>query len=75
MWWNDYWPAHGMFLGPVFFIVMMSACVIMMLFMMRGGMMHRHRGGSDALYILQQRFARGEIDKTEYEERRRTLEG
>jgi uncharacterized membrane protein len=76
MWWYDYWPAHGMFLGPVFFIVMMSACVVMMLFMMRGGMMPRHRGGgSVALYILQQRFARGEIDKAECEERRRPLKG
>jgi uncharacterized membrane protein len=43
----------------------------MMFFMMR-----HHRGGHDnsAAQILKERFARGEIDKAEYEERRRVLE-
>ena len=44
----------------------------MMFFMMRG-----HRGGSrgdPAAQILKERFARGEIDKAEYDDRRRTLE-
>jgi hypothetical protein len=43
-------------------------CVILM--WMMGG--HR-RGGSTALDILNERFARGEISRTEYEERRRAL--
>jgi uncharacterized membrane protein len=38
--------------------------------MMRG----RHRGHSGALEILKERFARGEIDKAEFEERRRLLD-
>ena len=43
----------------------------MMVFMMRGG-----RGGRSnyAPDILKERFARGEITKAEYEERRRVLE-
>ena len=45
----------------------------MMFFMMRGGMRHRSRGGH-AIDILKERFARGEISQTEYEERRRLLE-
>lgn len=32
-----------------------------------------HRDHADALRILEQRFARGEIDRDEFEERRRTL--
>ncbi len=72
MWWNDYWPMPWMFFGPMFVVVMMAACVVMMLFMRRG---HRGgHGGDQAAQILKERFARGEIDKAEYEERRRVLE-
>lgn len=69
-WWNDYGPGPWMYFGPVFFILMVGACVFMMFFMMRG---HR-RGPSGSLEILKERFARGEIDKAEYDERRHTLE-
>lgn len=33
------------------------------------------RGHDRAIAILQERYARGEIDRDEFEERRRTLEG
>jgi len=72
MWWNDYGPEPWMYVMPVFFILMMVACVFMMFFMMRG-----HRGGTrgdSAGQILKERFARGEIDKAEYDDRRRALE-
>ena len=70
MWWSDYGPGPWMYFGPVFFILIMGACVFMMFFMMRG----RHRGGGAASQILRERFARGEVDKAEYEERRRLLD-
>ena len=72
MWWNDYGPAPWMMFGPMIFFVMMAICVIMMFFMMRG----RHGGsrGNSAERILKERFARGEIDKAEYDDRRRVLE-
>ena len=41
--------------------------------MMRGGMMRRHRP-PDAMDILKERYARGEINEAEYRERRRLLE-
>jgi uncharacterized membrane protein len=73
MWWNDYGygPGPWMFLGPLFIFVMVGVCVLMMFFMMR-----RHHGnrGDTAAQILKERFARGEIDGHEYEERRRMLE-
>jgi uncharacterized membrane protein len=70
MWWNDYGPGPWMFIGPMFMILLFIACFGMMFFMMR-----RHGGGrgDTAAQILKERFARGEIDGHEYEERRRTL--
>ena len=71
MWWNDYGPEPWMYFMPIFFILMMGGCVFMMFFMMRG---HRGGRGDSASQILKERFARGEIEKAEYEERRRLLE-
>ena len=73
MWWSDYWPMPWAFFGPIMFVFFMVMCMGMMFFMMRGGMMHHHQGGR-ALDILKERFARGEIDRAEYEERRHSLE-
>jgi putative membrane protein len=70
MWWNDFGPGPWMFIGPLFIVIMLSICVFMMFFMMRG---HRGGHGNTAAQILSERFARGEIDKAEYEERRRVL--
>lgn len=39
----------------------------------RGGWSGSSRSGSSALQILEERFARGEIDRDEFEERRRAL--
>jgi uncharacterized membrane protein len=36
-------------------------------------MMHRHRGGH-AIELLKERYARGEINQTEFEERLRLLQ-
>ena len=69
MWWDDYW-SPWMFVGPMFMFAMSAICVFMMFFMMRD---HRGGHGNTAAQILSERFARGEIDKTEYEERRRVL--
>ena len=72
MWWNDYGPAPWMMFGPMFMVMMLAVCVVVMYFMMRG----RHRGsrGDSAAQILKERFARGEIDKAEFDDRRRALE-
>jgi putative membrane protein len=61
---------------PLFPIIFVVACLLFMFFMMRG-MMGGHRRSRDgyALDLLKERFARGEITQSEYEERRRLLEG
>ncbi len=71
MWWNDYWPGPWMFMGPLIMIVVIALCITMMFFMMRG-MGHGRR--RDAIDILKERLARGEINQAEYEERRRLLD-
>lgn len=66
-----------MILGPIFMIIIIAAVVALVLVFARslGG---PWRGSPPPvsrtpLDILKERFARGEIDKTEYEERRRVL--
>jgi putative membrane protein len=73
MWWSDYWPMPWMFFGPMMMIIFVIICMAMMFFMMRGGMRRRHHGGH-AIDILKERYARGEINQTEFEERLRLLE-
>ena len=72
MMWNDYGPGPWMYFGPMFMLGLVAICVLMMFFMMRSR--HGGRGVDSAAQILKERFARGEIDKTEFEERRRALE-
>ncbi len=65
MWWDGW---HMMF-WPFGFLIL---CVVMMAMMMRHGGNNRRRD-DDPLDILRKRFARGEIDQKEYEDRKRLL--
>lgn len=56
----------------VFFIAVIVGVVVVFLRMF--GHEPTRRSSSRALDILNERFARGEIDRTEYEERRRALQ-
>ena len=72
---------YGMIFGPIFMILVLAAVVAVVVLLIRwlGGPLqhpaplHYPSPGRPSLDILKERFARGEIDKEEYEERRRVL--
>ena len=74
MWWNDFlWSGWWPFplIMPLVMIGFMVLCMVMMVSMMR----HRtHRTDGPAIAILKERYARGEINQAEFDERRRVLE-
>jgi putative membrane protein len=79
MWWDGGW--YGMIFGPFFMMLMLAVVIVAVVFLVRwlGGPWHSttppHQAPSDqtALNTLKERFARGEINKDEYEEKRRLI--
>ena len=69
----NYGAMPWMFFGPVMMLIFFAACIAVLFLMVRG--LGRKPGGDGALGILKERFARGEIDQAEFEERRRVLLG
>ncbi|MFQ5785029.1 MAG: SHOCT domain-containing protein [Alphaproteobacteria bacterium] len=67
----------GMMLGPLAMIVLVLAGIALFVLLVRwfgGGGTGRHSVEKTALDILEERFARGEIEQDEFEARRRVLE-
>jgi putative membrane protein len=75
MFW-DWWPGPCMGF-PLFPIIFMVVFFLIMMFVMMPMMRRWHSGGSERtpLDVLNERFARGGIDRTEYDERRRIIAG
>lgn len=71
------WESGWMFLGPLMMLAFIAVIVVVVVLLLRGygGDKSRARTSSESRAddILKERFARGEIDKEEYEERRRIL--
>lgn len=78
--WDGGW--YGMILGPLFMILVLAVPIALAVILARGlgGPWHgtppsyHPHSGSTALEVLKKRYARGEIDKAEFEERRRVLD-
>ena len=74
------WGWGGMILGPIMMIVFIAVAAVVVVLVVRwlgapgghGGALHSPPGKT-ALDILKERFAKGEIDKEEFEERKRLL--
>lgn len=70
--WGGWFP--GMMLGPLMMLVIVGGTVALAVWLVRGfGPVEHHGHGHAALDILEQRFARGEIDKAEFEDKRKLL--
>ena len=76
--WSGGW--HGWFFGPIIMIMFIAVAVVVVVLLVRwlggaghGAMHHAQPAGRAPLDILKERFAKGEIDKEEFEERRRVL--
>jgi len=79
MWGGGMWGG-GIF-GPllmIFYIALLVGVIVIVVRWLSGTSLGGHlppsRAESNALDILKERFARGEIDKDEFDERRRVLE-
>jgi putative membrane protein len=77
MMWDGGW-GWMMLLGPLMMILFVAAIIVLVVIALRwlGGQPTHGAGppaGRTPLDILKERFARGEIDKAEFEERRRVL--
>ena len=77
MWGYDY-PGYwfGFLPAPLGMIVTIFVLIFIFVWLMRfsfGSRHYRRERGESALDVLEARFARGEIDKNEYEERRKIL--
>ena len=70
----------GFFLGPLFMILFLVIAIVVVVFVLRalgvvGHHSSRHFPGTDdkALSVLRQRYASGEIDEAEFEQRKQVL--
>jgi putative membrane protein len=75
-WWDGYsGPWYGMIFGPIMMIAFIVLTVLVVAWLLRalGLGWQPPRSEKSALDILKDRFARGEINQSEYEERRHLL--
>ena len=78
MWGSNQWGGFGMVLGPIFMILIVVGIVagiiyLLRLFGMAGPAVSSHAAHDRALALLKERYAKGEIDSTEFTERKKLL--
>jgi putative membrane protein len=77
-WWSNDGisaPWYGMIFGPIMMLAFIVLTVVVVAWVLRASGLgwHAAADGKTPLDILKQRFARGEIDRAEYEERKKLL--
>ncbi len=68
---NSWWGFGGGFLLTILFWIVVAFLVVAIVRGLRGR--ERLRGSSNASEILKERYAKGEINKKEYEEMKKTI--
>lgn len=75
MW--DYYGGHmfgwGIF-GWLMMVLVWAVPIILIVWVLRGGFGSRNDTGKSALDILKERYAKGEINKEEFESKKRDIE-
>lgn len=71
--WDGGWVVGMMLMSFLFVALIVVGVVVLVRSSSHDGQPPRAPGSDRALEILDERFARGEIDQAEYEERRRAL--
>lgn len=71
IWWGDGWGV----IGFLFMMAFWSLVILLVIGLLRGRGGAPPRSSGSALHLLEERYARGEIDRDEYLERRATLTG
>jgi putative membrane protein len=79
-WWSNYGasaPWYAMIFGPIMMLAFIVLTVVVVAWVLRASGLGWHPGadGKTPLDTLKERFARGEIDRAEYEERKKLLSG
>ncbi len=72
---GGWYGGYGMMLGPLMMILFIAIATVVVVLIVRWlGPSRSHTAAvSSALDVLEQRFARGEVDAEEFQERRRIL--
>lgn len=78
MWGGSQWGGFGMVLGPIFMILIVVGIVAGIIYLLRlfgaaGPAVSSHVAHDRALALLKERYAKGEIDSTEFAERKKLL--
>lgn len=78
MWGSNQWGGFGMVLGPIFMILIVVGIVAGIIYLLRlfgaiGPAANSHAVHDRALVLLKERYAKGEIDSTEFTERKKLL--
>jgi putative membrane protein len=78
MWGSSEWGGFGMILGPIFMILIVVGIVAGIIYLLRlfgavAPAVNSHAAHDRALSLLKERYAKGEIDSTEFTERKKLL--
>ncbi len=72
MMWGDHWMFGGFMW--LFWVILLGALIFLVWLIVRKSQASSSRSEEDALDILKKRYARGDIDKEEFEQKKRDIQ-